>query len=155
MLGQGIPGEDFWDICCDHGLLGKSALVSARFPRVHFVDRVPHIIANLKDRLGDLPAGSRILLSDAADLEEVIQGSVFIAGVGGHNIIKILSSWTAKDILRARRLVLNPLTHIVELRDFLSSWPLYVDRETLLVHDRRKEREILVLDSAYFSASIT
>ena len=148
MLGQGVPGEDFWDICCDHGLLGESALQSARFPRVHFVDRVPHIIANLTNRLGELPEGSRLILSDAADLNERIHGSVSIAGVGGHNIIKILSSWTAKDILHARRLILNPLTHIVELRDFLSRWPPYVEHETLLVHDRRKEREILVLDSA-------
>jgi tRNA (adenine22-N1)-methyltransferase len=148
MLGQGIPGEDFWDICCDHGLLGESAMLSAQYSRVHFVDRVPHIIASLKVRLGDLPESSRIVLSDAADLEEVIRGTVCIAGVGGHNLIKILSSWTAKDILRARRLVLNPMTHISELRDFLSRWPTYVERETLLVHDRRKEREILVLDAA-------
>ncbi len=147
MLGQGIPGEDFWDICCDHGLLGEGALASARFPRVHFVDRVPHIIANLKDRLGELPEGSRILLSDACDLDEVIRGTVFIAGVGGHNVIKILSSWTTKDVLRARRLVLNPLSHVSELRDFLSRWPLYNECETLLVRDRRKEREILILDS--------
>jgi len=145
LLGQGLPGEDFWDVCCDHGLLGERALFEERFSRVHFVDRVPHIMAKLRDRIGE-PAGSRFILSGAEDLEENISGTVVIAGVGGFNLIKILGSWDSKKILHARRVVLNPLTHIQELRDFLSVWSAYSEKETLIVRESGRDRQILVLE---------
>jgi tRNA (adenine22-N1)-methyltransferase len=143
MLGQGIDGQDFWDICCDHGLLGAAALASARFRKVHFVDRVPHIIEKLKERLG---GEGEIVLSGAEDLNEEISGTAVIAGVGGFNIIKILENWEARGILRAQRLILNPLTHIAELRDFLSVWTAYGEKETLIVRESERDRQVIVID---------
>jgi tRNA A22 N-methylase len=66
--------------------------------------------------------------------------------VGGFNIIKILESWDARGILKAQRLILNPLTHIAELRDFLSVWPAYAEKETVLVRESGRDRQLLILE---------
>lgn len=145
MLGQGLPGEDFWDICCDHGLLGIAALRSSQFPRVHFVDRVPHIIEKLRRGLSTEKDVS-IYLIGAEELGEELRGTVVIAGVGGHNIVKILESWSSRGNLRASRLVLNPLTHLGPLREFLKTWPPYAEKETLIVRESDRDREILILE---------
>lgn len=146
LLERGVDGEDFWDICCDHGYLGEKALRSLRFPQVHFVDRVPHIIEKLKLRLD---GEGLVQLLPAEDVSTLITGTVAIAGVGGYSLIKILSGWTERGNLRARRLLLNPLTHINELRDYLSVWPLYVEIETVEVDERGRTRQIIVLERRY------
>ena len=141
LLAQGLDGQDFWDICCDHGLLGRAALRSGRFSEVHFNDQVPHVLAKLRERAG----AGLFHLCPAQNLDVELTGTVSIAGVGGFNIIKILSAWDESRILRAERILLNPMTHINELRDFLSVWPRYVESETIRVPEKDRERQILVL----------
>ncbi len=145
MLEQGIDGEDFWDICCDHGYLGEAALASGRFRTVHFVDRVPHIISNLKERLGE-NEGASFTVSCAEDLPGPLAGVIVIAGVGGHNIVKILERWGSGDDLVAKRIVLNPLTHAETLKGFLLKWPAYVTARTINVQEKARSREILILE---------
>ena len=146
LLGQGLPGEEFWDICCDHGLLGAAALKSGHFKHIHFVDRVPHIIEKLRRGLvGETEAS--IHLAGAENLRSELSGTVVIAGVGGHNIVNILESWNEQGILRAGRLVLNPLTHIEPLREFLSNFDSYSEKETLSVRESGRDRQILILES--------
>jgi len=147
LLKQGLEGQDFWDVCCDHGYLGESALKSGRFRQVHFVDSVPHIIQSLKFRLENNEA--RFLALRAEELAEPLTGTVVLAGVGGFTIIKILQRWEEKNLLRAQRLVLNPLTHVKELEQFLEVWTSYREVERLFVREREKERQVLVLDPNY------
>ncbi len=143
MLGQAIEGQDFWDFCCDHGLLGKAALRSGRFAQVYLVDRVPHIIQKLRaePNLGT----ANTILSAAEDVVIPIRGSATIAGVGGHNIIKILRRWEQGGNLQVARLILNPLTHINELREFLAEWKSYSESTTLFVRESERDRQIIVL----------
>ena len=145
MLGQGLPAEDFWDICCDHGLLGAAALRSGKFRRVHFVDRVPHIIEKLRRGLAD-EKHAAVYLTGAEHLGAEITGTAVIAGVGGHNVVKILEHWKTRGNLRAKRLILNPLTHITPLRDYLKTFSTYTEKETLIVRESERDRQILILD---------
>ena len=145
LLERGLDGEDFWDMCCDHGLLGAGALRTNRFSKVHFVDRVPHVMTKLESRFADREEVS-VHTSCAGEIVGPITGTVSLAGVGGFNLIKILSRWEERGNLHARRLLLNPLTHITELRDFLSVWPGYAEVETAVVNERGRLREIIVLD---------
>ena len=145
MLGQALPGDDFWDICCDHGLLGAAALKSGRFRSIHFVDRVPHIIEKLRRGLQD-QAEAIVHLSSAEDLAVEITGTAVISGVGGHNIVKILESWKSRGNFRAKRLILNPLTHIAPLREYLKTFDCYREKETLIVRESERDRQILILD---------
>ena len=43
--------DSVWDLCCDHGYLGLRVLHEALCDQVVFVDRVPHIMADLAARL--------------------------------------------------------------------------------------------------------
>lgn len=108
-----VEGEPMWDLCCDHGLLGQRALESGRFPAVHFVDRVPEIVAALKAKLerdGALPASTTFHGVDAQELPEPLDGTVVIAGVGGPTTLEILGLLERRGALRASRLVLSAQT---------------------------------------------
>lgn len=143
ILELGVDGSDFWDICCDHGYLGEAALASGRFHKVHFVDQVPHIIERLRSRLAE---ESSIHLCAAECLHVELTGTLVVAGVGGHNIIKMLGNWSERGLLRAERLLLNPLTHIRELRSYLPNLVEYKEVNSILVREREREREILILE---------
>lgn len=145
LLNSSIPEEDFWDICCDHGLLGRAAMARGSFARVHFVDQVPHIIENLKEKVSE-SEDVRIVLKSAEDITEILTGTVVIAGVGGHSLIKILGQWREREILRAKRLVLNPMSHVEPLREFLAGFDTYKIKETIIVRESERDREILILE---------
>lgn len=105
-----LPGEDVWDLCCDHGLLGRAALEAGGFDNVYFVDRVPHIIEKLKTRIQplDLARKARFLAAPAEELQQPLTGTVVIAGVGAYTAFAILKTLWQKNLLHARRLVLSP-----------------------------------------------
>jgi tRNA (adenine22-N1)-methyltransferase len=105
-----LPGEDVWDLCCDHGLLGFQALQTGDFGVVHFVDQVPHIVQKLqiRPRTVNLASKARFLCADAATLQEVLTGTVVIAGVGAYTAFEIVKTLSQKDLLRCRRLIVSP-----------------------------------------------
>lgn len=129
-----LPGEDLWDLCCDHGYLGQVALASNEFNQVFFVDQVPHIIEKLEARLRkespksfDLDASEpseveaslikqTYLLSRKAHfrnvpaelLQESLFGNVVIAGVGAYTAFAIVKSLWERQFLQAKRLILSP-----------------------------------------------
>lgn len=102
-----LEGEDVWDLCCDHGLLGEAAWASGRHPHVHLVDRVPAIMERLRARLGERE-GMSFWTEDAGRLPVILGGTVVIAGVGGSRISEILEALRQESRLQARRLVLSP-----------------------------------------------
>lgn len=105
-----LPGEPAWDLCCDHGLLGLKALESGLFPRVHFVDQVPHIMQRLQGILDENPhrGHAQCHTLPAENLAEPLTGSVVIAGVGGERILGMVKALTDRQMLRASRLILGP-----------------------------------------------
>ncbi|MBX2988704.1 MAG: SAM-dependent methyltransferase [Bdellovibrionaceae bacterium] len=151
LLDQAWPGEALWDLCCDHGLLGRRALQSGRFPEVHFVDQVPHIMARLRERLTREAPGAPAFLHavPAGDLEPVLTGTVIIAGVGGEKILEILRRLHERRRLQARRLVLSPHKDEEFLAeslacDFASQWRLSPPRH---VHEGPRVRPVWVAEA--------
>jgi tRNA (adenine22-N1)-methyltransferase len=107
---QLLPGEDVWDLCCDHGYLGWAALASGNFAEIHFVDRVAPIIENLKRQIipHDPTRKARFHALGAETLQEPLTGTVVIAGVGAYTAFEILEKLWKRDLLKAKRLVLSP-----------------------------------------------
>lgn len=122
-----LPGEAVWDLCCDHGLIGLRAYQSGQFPQVHLVDQVPLIIQNLERKfLKDFhrtEANQKAFfwIKEGGQIE-VVDGTVIIAGVGAHAILKILRSLSQKKGLRALRLILGPQRDEAFFEHELATW---------------------------------
>jgi tRNA (adenine22-N1)-methyltransferase len=132
-----IPGEPVWDLCCDHGLLGLRALESGKFPKVFFVDQVPHIIERLQVILkkeGPIAESARCFGLPAEEIPEILTGSVVIAGVGSERVFGIVKALADREVLQATRLIMCPhKDEKVFERDFLErfgkSWQLISHHE--------------------------
>ncbi len=107
-----IPNLPVWDFCCDHGYLGVEALKSGRFPKVHFVDQIPHIVGSVEavvgEKFSEFRSRAYFFAGKGEDLSEVVSGNVVIAGVGAFAIFKILRALLERGLLQAERLILCP-----------------------------------------------
>lgn len=154
IFDQLIPGLPVWDLCCDHGYLGSHAYLRQQFPEVNFVDQVPEIIARLEERfLREIvqptnPTKPRFIASAGEDLNLEVTGNLVISGVGSYTIFQILKALQAKNLLKAKRLILCPQNDVVKM-DEIKKLPGFSYRqilETLSVNERNRVREIYVLD---------
>ncbi len=117
-LEQALPEKEFWDICCDHGILGIHALRSQNFLEVNFVDQVPDIMHRLEEKIrkyieklnsaeGSI-AKMNFYTSPAELLQIPLKGNICVLGVGAEKINFILQEWSKLDLLHADRLILGP-----------------------------------------------
>lgn len=155
LLGE---SEEYWDVCCDHGLLGAALLARTR-ARVAFVDRVPALMDDLILRArahlsSDELARASFHACDARELEGPVRGAIAIAGVGGETIAAIVRAWIDRGIFEADRLVLGP--HKDE-RWLVSSWRDGCGLEgwevEALVEVQERERKRVLLSLRRSSAS--
>ncbi len=114
-LENALPGKEFWDICCDHGILGIHALRSQNFLEVNFVDQVPEIMRRLEEKIrkyikkSDFPVGKLNFYTCPAEvLQAPLKGNICILGVGAEKINFILQEWARLNLLHADRLILGP-----------------------------------------------
>lgn len=142
LLDLATPGEPLWDLCCDHGLLGRRALETGSFPEVHFVDQVPHIIEKLRARVGSIPAAQLHLL-DAAMIAVPVRGTLIAAGVGGEKIINIINSLSTSRVLLANTLILGPQKHETKLIETMSHMPQWSIKALVSVAENGRNRKIL------------
>ncbi len=122
-LDYSIDSLPFWDLCCDHGLVGLGSLVFRKnSSHVYFVDQVPHIMTLLQKKINQLyikPETPHTLYCvPAEELDVDVEGVVLIAGVGGMTIKTIISTLLKKDRLKAKRLILSPHTDIKVLEEY-------------------------------------
>lgn len=107
-----LPGLPVWDFCCDHGYLGVEALKSGRFPKVYFVDQVPHIVSDIEKvvraKFPEHISRAHFIAAKGESINEDVHGNIIIAGVGAFAIFKILQSLTTQNLLHAHRLILCP-----------------------------------------------
>ncbi len=133
-----LPGEAVWDLCCDHGLIGLRAYQSGQFPQIHFVDQVPLIVQNLEKKfledfhLAEAGQKAFFCIKEGGQLE-VVDGTVIIAGVGAHAILKILRSLSQKKGLSAIRLILGPQRDEAFFEDELATWLEFKNNFKLLL----------------------
>ncbi|UXR64795.1 class I SAM-dependent methyltransferase [Bdellovibrio bacteriovorus] len=150
-----LPGKPVWDFCCDHGYLGLNAYESGLFSEVHFVDQVPHIVEQLEVRFqaeyfrDDALTQAGFHSRPGEDLQQPVSGTVVIAGVGAHTILKIVQSLTENGLLSADRLILGPQRDEQMLSDLLQKVlpnTFKTDCEMLSVEERGRNRKLLIFD---------
>ena len=150
-----IPGEPVWDFCCDHGYVGLNAYKSGQFPEIHFVDQVPAIIKALEERFQaqhhDEDSAVKVFFRAQAgeDVLEPLKGSIVIAGVGAHTILKIIRTQKDRGQLNAKRLILCPqndekrlLTGLHEINKL----GFILCNERYAMEERGRTRKLLIFD---------
>lgn len=154
IFDQLLPDYAVWDLCCDHGYLGLHSYQSQHFPEVNFVDQVPEIIVRLEERFHreiiqtTNPTVSRFIASPSEELTLELTGNVVISGVGSYTIFHILKSLQAKNLLKAKRLILCPQNDVVKI-DEIKKLPGFLYRQSqdiISVTEKDRVREIFVLD---------
>ncbi len=151
-----IPNEPVWDFCCDHGYLGLSAYRSGRFPEVHFVDQVPHIIEKLKIRFEqkhqkyEQHQRAYFWSQSGESLTHSVSGTVVIIGVGTHTITDIMRGIHEKNSGLITRYILS--THNYEekldafLAEFLPFKSAYKFTKFCNVPENGRVRKLLIFD---------
>jgi tRNA (adenine22-N1)-methyltransferase len=103
-----IDGRPTWDICCDHGQIGLWAYRTHRLPELHFVDRAPHITADLERALSPHMDLTSIYFHsmDAAALQlPPTPCNVIVAGVGFKSMRRIVG--TLYPVTRPHRVIIS------------------------------------------------
>lgn len=151
-----VPDQDVWDFCCDHGYLGGAAYKSRSFKDIYFVDPVPSIMDNLKNRFqtfvltADNKSQAHFLVQKGETVSQIVQGNVCIVGVGGLMICDILKSLAEKNLLQAKRLILGPhrdsekLIEMVEKNDLFKKYKLVKKKDVM---ENGRKRDFFIFDA--------
>lgn len=110
-----------WDIGCDHGHLGLSFLNHPARPHIHLLDPATAVINKLEKRFNasDIP---RVTLFHQAGQEVCLDPHkshfIFIAGMGGLEIIEILNQ-LLPQLKVEDQLLISPHNKLLEVRQYL------------------------------------
>jgi tRNA (adenine22-N1)-methyltransferase len=142
-----------WDCCCDHGLLGSALLSRLAAPYIHFVDIVPELMNELKNKLQRFypksPSSWQIHCLDVAALSiEQYKGKnlVIIAGVGGDLITQFVNAIHQSHSATNIDFLLCPVHHQFKLRQQLIQLDFSLKNE-VLVEENKRFYEILLVSS--------
>ena len=144
ILNQALSGGDFWDLCCDHGLLGEHALYSKRFQKIHFVDQVPKIIDSLENRLKFYARNCSIHFHcmDASKIKKA-SGAIVIAGVGDKTMVQIIEG-ILPSLQLPFSLTLCPHKNPHRVREYLIEKGFFLEQEEVVL-ERGHFREVLTV----------
>ena len=125
------PGHVAADIGCDHGKLSAALAGSGRCPLVLACDLRPGPLE--KARVTCAPCGNKVQCRLGSGLEVLAPGEaddIIIAGMGAETIIEILEAapWVREEKIP---LVLQPMSSLPELRDWLEKNGYAIAREQL------------------------
>jgi len=156
------PAYDYiWDCCCDHGQLGMTLLARRAAHRVHFVDVVPSLMAQVEADLqrffSDYPHDSwQVHCADVAALQLPVTGRqlVIIAGVGGELLVELVTALLASHSGQPLEFILCPVRQQYQVRQALRGLGLGLVAESLLQENNRFY-EVLHVTSASNGAEIT
>lgn len=135
-LLEEIPqASEIWDIGCDHGLLGLTAIAENRATRAHLIDPAHQVIDRLRAFLGSPKicdwwamnqSRVEILAVPGEEIVHEIKGSIVLAGMGGETMVKIVERVREFNVL-----VLNPFSHFEEIEDLLKNRDWIVQESTV------------------------
>lgn len=144
ILNNALPNCDFWDVACDHGLVGRAAYQSGLYTRVHFVDPLAHRIDTLKK---DFPLAAFFNVK-IENINTLITGNFTMAGVGATTIVNALKLLHQKGYLQAHRLILGPHKNEDQIADLqLGNYQLL---EQVQILERGRIRSLYVFNSIEF-----
>lgn len=130
--------KHIWDIGCDHGLLGLSFQGYPEVESLHFVDPSGPVIDKLKTKLKDSYITKKPFFIHHQEGQSLIIEShsncIFIAGMGGKEIEGIIQG-LLPQLDESSQFVISPHRKILELRQSLSSLPVVLLKEELILED--------------------
>lgn len=150
--------DHIWDCCCDHGLLGAALLARQAAPHIHFVDIVPELMGELKNKLIRFypkkpkeQAQWQVHCMDVSTLPlQQFTGKhlVIIAGVGGALMAELVKEIYQKNPTVDMDFLLCPVLHQFTLRQLLIQLDFSLLNEMLMVENHRFYEMLLVSTGA-------
>lgn len=140
------------DVGTDHAHLPVVLIQSGRCPHVIATDIIPGPVASANKTVAQTGLSNQIDVRLGNGLDPVLPDEVddiLIAGMGGENIADILkrAEWVKSD---RYQLVLQPMTRIEVLREYLLTNGFSIDRETSVIdHGHR----YLIMAARYTGAA--
>ncbi len=143
--------DHIWDCCCDHGLLGFALLSSQANSKVHFVDIVAELMADVEKKLERFYPNSvwKTHCLDVAKLPLTqYKGKhlIIIAGVGGDLMIKFIEAIHQQHKNLNIDFLLCPVHHQFSLRQKLIKLDFTL-KDEVLIEENRRFYEILLVSS--------
>ncbi|WP_320826887.1 SAM-dependent methyltransferase [Reinekea sp.] len=145
--------SEFWDLCCDHGAIGRAMLESRRPCPVVFNDIHNDIMANLQHQLTALQAEDYRLYYGPAEqivLTESPRPTLMLAGVGAEQCITILTHLFAQPASASAIFIISAATKMHRVRQFLIDQGVFLVHESVVTENKRAY-EILSVGRDSFS----
>lgn len=132
-----VRGGFVADVGTDHAFLPIYLIESGKATRALATDIGSGPLARAKENIALHSLNDKIetiLTNGLAGLEKYPLDDIVVAGMGGLNIIEILS---AADFVRERKthLILQPMQNVTELRRYLADAGFCVEKELITVED--------------------
>ncbi len=134
-----------WDICCDHGLIGKS--INSNIQKIIFLDQVSSIMNKLEVnyKATDIPCVEfKTESAVVTNFTSVPKTTFIICGIGGELGIKILEN-LYKYLTAEQEIILSVHKNIHKMRKYLALKNYGLVDEKLII-DNKKYYEILKLN---------
>lgn len=150
-----LPNEDVWDFCCDHGYLGGTAYKSQLFKDIYFVDPVPSIMDSLQNRFQTFvyketsQSKAYFLTQKGETVDQIVQGTISIIGVGGSTICEILKGLAQNHKLQAKRIICGPHRDYEKVLTMIhedDSFKNYKLKEKQSVIENGRQRDFFIFD---------
>ena len=132
--------EIVWDLCCDHGALGRAVLETRPTTQVMFNDIHPNIMARLSDQLKRLRASNyHVVVSPAQQIELQANAAqtVVLAGIGDEQCITVLKALSAQVNAKNCRFIVSPTTKVALVRDYMIDAGFYLVNQTTVTENKR------------------
>jgi len=154
-LFSAVPAttSEFWDLCCDHGAIGRAILESRRHCPVVFNDIHSDIMANLQRQLTALQAENyRLIIAPAEQLvlTDSPKPTLMLAGVGAEQCIIILTQLFAQPASASATFIISAATKMHWVRQFLIDQGVFLLHESVVTENKRSY-EILTVGRDSFS----
>lgn len=138
-----------YDIGCDHALLGLSFLETKGVEKIFLIDPSSAVISQLENKLKDAyitkPEKLVVIKKRGQEINQEIENAVvFIAGMGGAEIISILENLNLQKNPHTR-IVLSPHRKWIELRAYLHQRRDLSLQDELILKDDQHFYQVLSL----------
>jgi tRNA (adenine22-N1)-methyltransferase len=142
--------ELLWDLCCDHGALGRAVLETNATTKVIFNDIHPDIMNRLSALLKRIRASNYDLLVAPAQnimIESEKSQTFIIAGIGDEQCIAILQALIKQDNAKYCRFIISPTTKVAMVRRYLIKAGFYSLSQTTVTENKRTYEVMTVATS--------
>jgi tRNA (adenine22-N1)-methyltransferase len=139
--------DEVWDLCCDHGAIGRAVIESNPDCTVVFNDIHPDIMTRLGDALTQFNARRYRLITAPAQtitLPANKRLTVILAGVGAEQCIEILNNLFKQPAADNAYFIISPATKTYFVRQFLCQNSVFLANEQVVTENRRSYEIICI-----------